>query len=751
MALKGMILTLVVSWASLSWASPHEGSWVKVPDPEKVHQDLPPAGSSLFDKLFSKKQSSGEVIYNFPEGAFKELVESLRQKLVDPDGLEGLILPLGRSLQRHHSLEKEGKSTKIGDLPLAEKKAFQELGGWSVLDLFRHPLLNKYIVPFFQYPRVVVAFNSNFAEQEGDDLSELIKKRLYLGYHNHSKILEVVSYNREAARFEFQIVRDFQKGGKKQAFYANRALCTTCHQNQGPIFSRRLWKETNANQPLIQNLLETHLVDKDPLVDPLNPTYFGVPIRVGADTAQSFDTNTDESNDISLYQKLWREGCASLACRALAFEYMLRYRLQNKKRHFVELDSFRQEFVPIMKTEWEMAGWMPGLVRFGPDIAFRDPFTSRDLGLQPSELNLSVAEFINFIPFDFEPASERPLYFPGSEKDELNFLSLDPHSFEKELETQEMILGLADEFLTEQDVKNLDQALVELSAEQKISTWNLGHCYIDQVGQEIYDCEKSQAEFLQSFWQLKPLSEGNEASVFAVSTSTGLPLRTPQGYLVRRLVAQWDTEEELAKIELEVVDDMAWLISATKKMAEENHPAFAAANFQRPLMLQGLYQALSLSAPSMTSPETPTPVVDKDISPIEFDVLGGNTAELRLFKNACIKCHSRENSKTTFMRAQTAEELVDNLDECAPRIYMRLRMWEYDRSQLTDQQKKAYRRPMPAGASAEKAQELVSPMIRYIKSLLLSSEREANQSLIQQGFLEQNPLQYDYDQLPHCP
>ena len=75
----------------------------------------------------------------------------------------------------------------------------------------------------------------------------LVKDRLYLGYQERAGLIEVISYNEAAARFEFQLVRDYRPQGKPEAVYASRAVCTACHQNHGPIFSRQQWDETNAN------------------------------------------------------------------------------------------------------------------------------------------------------------------------------------------------------------------------------------------------------------------------------------------------------------------------------------------------------------------------------------------------------------------------------------------------------------------------------------------------------------------------
>ena len=70
--------------------------------------------------------------------------------------------------------------------------------------------------------------------------SIFLKDRMFLGYQEKADILEVISYNEGAARFEFQVVTDYRAGGTPQVMYANRTLCVACHQNA----ARPLWVET---------------------------------------------------------------------------------------------------------------------------------------------------------------------------------------------------------------------------------------------------------------------------------------------------------------------------------------------------------------------------------------------------------------------------------------------------------------------------------------------------------------------------
>jgi hypothetical protein len=58
--------------------------------------------------------------------------------------------------------------------------------------------------------------------------------------------MEVISYNDEAGRFEYQLVKNYSKNPK--VYYVTRGKCLSCHQGQAPIFSIPSWADTSLNQ-----------------------------------------------------------------------------------------------------------------------------------------------------------------------------------------------------------------------------------------------------------------------------------------------------------------------------------------------------------------------------------------------------------------------------------------------------------------------------------------------------------------------
>ncbi|MBW8329953.1 MAG: hypothetical protein K0M48_12600 [Thiobacillus sp.] len=275
--------------------------------PVSAQGDLPPAGRSRFDQLI------GSQPVPFP---FSRLVDTInRQQQTDTGGLPPLkitLIPLGRSLQRDAGAP-----------------------------------------DFFRFPRVVAAADGTVRPGIPP-----LKDRLFLGYHEKGTVVEVISYNDAAGRFEFQVVRDYQKGKTPQVFYARRSLCLACHQNAAPIFARPLWDETPANPAIAARLKD---VRRD---------FYRVKLT-GTDIAYFIDASTDRANLFSVWQALWQQGCgtgkAGERCRMQAFS--------------AALDYARQGTLPVpgilpeLDRNWPRR-WPRGLAIPNPDLLNRDPLAA---------------------------------------------------------------------------------------------------------------------------------------------------------------------------------------------------------------------------------------------------------------------------------------------------------------------------------------------------------------------------------------
>jgi hypothetical protein len=247
------LVALAVMAAPACWAQQDAARWAV--DPTHPGPDAPPVGRSLFD-FVATVEAGGKRIYDVPF-PFERLVQRLEQRAGCAPRercAKQVLIPLGRSLQR---------------LAAAPE--------------------------FFKYPRVVAAIDAEPARGDGP----FLKDRIYLGYQEHAGLIEVISYNEAAGRFEFQIVRDYRPGGSPRVIYARRAVCAACHQNLAPVFSLPLWEETNANERVAARLERER------------PVFYGVPVRRGIDIPDAIDAATGRANRLGVWQRLWSEGCGT--------------------------------------------------------------------------------------------------------------------------------------------------------------------------------------------------------------------------------------------------------------------------------------------------------------------------------------------------------------------------------------------------------------------------------------------------------
>ena len=263
------LIAMVPVWAADAPAAP---AWVT--DPARPGEHLPGAGGSLFDALFTTPGGTHAIPFPFERLLARIDAELARDPASALPPLKAVLIPMGRSLQR---------SAAAPD--------------------------------YFRFPRVVVGVDAPPAPGS----PWLLKDRLYIGYLEKSAVLEVISYNEGAGRFEFQLVKDYRAGGNPQVYYANRNICMACHHNAAPIFSRALWDETNANPAIAARLAAE------------GRSFHGIAPARGVDMPYAIDNAVRRANRLALTQRLWQEGCGPAAagqqCRAGLFVAALRLRL----------------------------------------------------------------------------------------------------------------------------------------------------------------------------------------------------------------------------------------------------------------------------------------------------------------------------------------------------------------------------------------------------------------------------------------
>lgn len=624
-----------------------------VNEAEAVGPDLPPQGRSLFDRIAYVQDARGTVSLQlaFP---FSALVAQLRERLqlgARPDALAAVLIPLGRSLQR-----------------------------------------NAAAPVFFSSPRVVLAVLGEATQST----APLAKDRLYLGYQEHTGVIEVISYNDALGRFEFQIVKNYRAQSRPQLYYAKRMICMACHQNQAPIFSRPLWGETHAN-PQIAARLRAVRAD-----------FHGVDLARGIDVPATLDAATDRANAFALEQRLWQEGCASLArteydgadtrCRAALLDAALKLRLSDW-RGYAEGAAAT---LATLRTRWQ-AQWPSGWSVPNPDIPNRDPLDL--MGHVPLR---TVA-----VPESVDPLRLRQ---PLGQMDFADNAGLDG-----------LVQGLANTF-TQADIAALDTLLFtakhaslrkHLAAcrvrrqptglTAGLSTWRLDlHCEsgtaantgLSLQGRLYFSGARLERGVLdrlrlgmEGFADITLVAGGESSAGRLVLTpmQNGLHARRKNGHALAQLTLQLSGESPASESDATLILserlDYTVLDAALHRLVTASVADGTPVLLDRPLyrerMLPVLYAQLGQAVPGFCCDVADLPSVEVEAyspppSRAEAAFDPDFAAVLPTLQRYCAACHaSAETFPPNFLSGE-AEQVRAKLAQCAERIDYRTSMWGLD-------------------------------------------------------------------------
>lgn len=274
-------------------------------------QDLPPDGTrSLFDHLIA--QNDG---LPYP---FEKLVSAIQKLSPDDQAPLVLMIPDGRSLLKAQAN--------------------------------------------YHQPRVLVAYDFQ-APNNAVNLGLAPRGQLFLGFVEGASEIEVISYNEAAGRFEFQLVQDYRADGIPKLVYAQRAICTTCHQGGTPIFPERPWNETNGQPETAAKISEARN----------GQPYLGFPLSVPLSVPERFDELTDIGTFIHSTQRAWLDGCGSggVECRRQMLKLALQY--LHAPAEFSPASADAEKLRTLQSVNWPKEGIA---VNEG-DIKVRDPLGER--------------------------------------------------------------------------------------------------------------------------------------------------------------------------------------------------------------------------------------------------------------------------------------------------------------------------------------------------------------------------------------
>lgn len=162
----------------------------------------------------------------------------------------------------------------------------------------------------FKDPRRVVGFRTlrpNTERRDGVD----IHARLFLGYVEKLKQIEIMSLTAGRETFDFQLIDNYSADDKPVVKLANKKNCISCHQHGGPIFTPRPWAETNFSTNFVVTLLQHFHPKGDIDSIPLDQNF--------ESTARDFELLVRDAADILFDNKIWSAQCVGdkqAVCRA---------------------------------------------------------------------------------------------------------------------------------------------------------------------------------------------------------------------------------------------------------------------------------------------------------------------------------------------------------------------------------------------------------------------------------------------------
>ncbi|HVY08187.1 MAG TPA: hypothetical protein VHB46_19585 [Burkholderiales bacterium] len=570
-------------------ATDHIAQWAV--DPATPGSDAPAAGRALFDYIMldparTKADSATESAYDLPP-VFDDLVARIEQRLGCRESCsQRVLIPLGRSLQR--------------------------TAAWP---------------GFFSSPRVVVAFTG-----EGDG-SVAARDRLYLGFQRRAGTIEVISYNETLGRFEFQLVTGYTPGGKPRVVYAKRRVCVACHQNHGPIFSRQVWDETNAN-PRIAALLNE-----------ANPAFE----RVAVEVPNAIDDATERANLIGVIQRLWVEACDA-GCRRAALVAALQYRLSGER-------GFEREPVSRSIAAGLRRQFPNGIAVPNPDIPNRDPlaFPEGTTGRAQSHVAGPLEALVPRAPIDTWRADDAEL----------------AHRF---------VTGIAG-LLSEADMRKVDERLVAVSPTPRV--YHAACTIVAGDASLPFGCSgevtlhgnaSSLAELaVGDAMPLRNLAAGNvvrkRGRLEFTPESEGRRVRLANGNAVSKVALQWDGDK--GEVEVSVAEDFSPLREHLSAATLAGGP------LRRASVMAAVDAALDLPPATRCCDDTSA------LPAAQTEVAGSNLLppEAVAFQQPCGGCHATTQTSPPNFLAGDAKRVSTLLAHCAPRIYVRMAMWDAEAGQ----------------------------------------------------------------------
>jgi hypothetical protein len=586
---------------------------------------------------------------------------------------------------------------------------------------------------FFRYPRFVVGVDG-WPQQGANGTGMFLRNRLYVGYNEKVSLLEVISYNESAGRFEYQVVHDYGPGLTPKVSYANRSVCLSCHQNQTPIFSDPDWKETNANAAIAQ-LLAGKLGQ---LAGADGSTYQGVPILLkDLSVPQAVDNAVLAADMIPSVHFLWQKLCAAgkveatvaAKCREQVLALVLKMGLSNQLLETSPIfrDPASLDAIDMITKNW-LQSWSGGILIADPRIPNRNPLVKNKFGTSLSgrasdatiqaeanailnNSNITVAE---------EPLSRRaPLdQWMATNEDHsglASWLSQMTYFFSKtdwdRIDKWISVLAKKDSQIHEYQAKCSvigagTSFSISCGSTQPVRltgsvSWpkNTTFGFLDSVSlcedaSNATFCPTAEHLYIVETGATNSNSDSNENSSSSASSSidftavnsiTHLRSRLSNGNLILKLKITLNSQTE-ATVTVTELRDFSYLEKALAQGLEQTiagrSTLFAKAPFNRTLILTSLRSTLTgvdsdprdccLDTQGMP-PAREDDIVSNESDANQLESVFGKAAP---FIKNCALCHRNSTGFPPNYLFGSPAEIQEKMRKCAPRIYYRLYAWD---------------------------------------------------------------------------
>jgi len=507
----------------------------------------------------------------------------------------------------------------------------------------------------------------------------LLRDRLYIGYLEAADVLEIISYNEAAGRFEFQVVTDYREGATPRVRYARRLVCTACHQNAAPLFARPLWDETNSNTGISGRLRKVH------------DSYQGILPQAGVDIAYAIDNATDRANEFGLTQKLWQQGCgageAGARCRATLLNRTLQYLLSGRRGFDTHSTDYRLRLRDAMHAVRRDL-WPQGLLIPNPDIPNRRPLPATVAPLH-QDADIPAATWTRRADVNalFDPLAARPpLQHWNPDPDEWVTRAVQGLSqFLANADVQRVDDHLADSAVTEstyrarcttgRDPDGSTARRIKIDCRGKSLAFR-GILYqnssddslrgqlrgVRLAGEDLGTIQSDGRRASESVWQLELRRAGSRYR-----------LRRANADQLDQLVLQWHGDGHAsATAELTIRHEGRLLAEAVDALARDDPGWLSAGPFQRAGVLPALFGSLGLEPLRwccVLPPDLPAPESEPAAAPLASGRLAG-------FLKVCGGCHRSEDPFPPNFLAGSQQQVLATIAHCGERIQYRLAMWE---------------------------------------------------------------------------